>query len=266
MPLDDDESRNIEDRRGASGLPRGIGGIGIGTIVVALAASWLFDIDPSVVQHDAYMLERTHVRAGSVHPWLSGTAHAIVPHRLFKRRHPQLHYLFQPELSKNGRAFPQRSSIIMATSRNIACLVALSLLLGACATTRFYPYEGKENSWPAKGGSRFSYEGIDVWFNGEPSRPYEILGYIEDPRGLYADANHQRVESGVIEKAREAGADALIETIQPGYMPSPGFAFGSGFGRPSYAWGMAYTPVWPDRPAAKYTAIRYLDKSKNSHP
>lgn len=154
----------------------------------------------------------------------------------------------------------------MANFPRTACLLALTLLLGACATARFYPYEGTDSTRPARGGTRFTHEGIDVWFNGEPARPYEILGYIEDPRGLYADTDHQRVESGVISKAREAGADALIEVLQPGYMPSPGMAFGGAFGRPGYAWGVGYGPVWPDRPAAKYTAIRYLDKSSNAKP
>lgn len=46
MQLDDqDESSNVEDRRGGIGR----GGIGLGTIVVALAASYFFGIDPSVI-------------------------------------------------------------------------------------------------------------------------------------------------------------------------------------------------------------------------
>ena len=47
---DDTGSDNIEDRRGGggSGLPIGGGSIGVGTIVLAIAA-WYFGIDPSVV-------------------------------------------------------------------------------------------------------------------------------------------------------------------------------------------------------------------------
>jgi len=49
MQLDDqNESNNVEDRRG-SGSGIGRGGIGIGTIVVAIAASYFFGIDPSVI-------------------------------------------------------------------------------------------------------------------------------------------------------------------------------------------------------------------------
>ena len=54
MRLDDqDESSNVEDRRGVSGRGSGgglgRGGIGVGTIVIALAASYFFGIDPSVI-------------------------------------------------------------------------------------------------------------------------------------------------------------------------------------------------------------------------
>lgn len=55
---DDDESSNIEDRRGEGGSGMVTGGsIGVGTVVLALAA-WYFGIDPSVVingaqRHDA---------------------------------------------------------------------------------------------------------------------------------------------------------------------------------------------------------------------
>ena len=53
MRLDDqDESSNVEDRRDAGGgFGGGIGrgGLGIGTVVLALAASYFFGIDPSVI-------------------------------------------------------------------------------------------------------------------------------------------------------------------------------------------------------------------------
>lgn len=49
MRLDDQNaSDNVEDRRGAGG-GLGRGGIGVGTVVVALAASYFFGIDPSVI-------------------------------------------------------------------------------------------------------------------------------------------------------------------------------------------------------------------------
>jgi uncharacterized protein len=55
MRLDDqEESSNVEDRRGdgsfgGGGFGIGRGGLGIGTVIVALAASYFFGIDPSVI-------------------------------------------------------------------------------------------------------------------------------------------------------------------------------------------------------------------------
>ena len=49
MRLDnEEESSNVEDRRGMS-MPGGARGVGIGTIIVAFAASYFFGIDPSTV-------------------------------------------------------------------------------------------------------------------------------------------------------------------------------------------------------------------------
>jgi uncharacterized protein len=49
MRLDNEqESGNVEDRRGR-GMPMRAGGVGIGTIVLALAVSYFFGIDPSTV-------------------------------------------------------------------------------------------------------------------------------------------------------------------------------------------------------------------------
>jgi predicted metalloprotease len=51
-------SDNVEDRRGSSGSPIGRGGsIGIGTVVLALAA-WYFGIDPNVVLQGAGQLQQ----------------------------------------------------------------------------------------------------------------------------------------------------------------------------------------------------------------
>ncbi len=49
MRLDDEqESANVEDRRGM-GMPMRAGGIGIGTVLLALAANYFFGVDPGTV-------------------------------------------------------------------------------------------------------------------------------------------------------------------------------------------------------------------------
>ncbi|WP_244816248.1 neutral zinc metallopeptidase [Caballeronia sp. Lep1P3] len=57
MRLDDEaESQNVEDRRGSGGISIGGGSIGIGTIVVALAASYFFGINPMTIINGAQVL------------------------------------------------------------------------------------------------------------------------------------------------------------------------------------------------------------------
>src|SRR5262249_4204549 len=47
MRMDDqEESRNVEDVRGSSGGFRPIHGVGLGTIVLALVAGWVFGVNP----------------------------------------------------------------------------------------------------------------------------------------------------------------------------------------------------------------------------
>lgn len=148
----------------------------------------------------------------------------------------------------------------MPKIRTLAAALGLLALLAACSTTQFYPHEARDNVHAGKGGSRFTVEGIDVWFNGEPPRKYAILGYIDDPRGLYADDNHRTVESGVLQRAREIGADALIEVVLPGRSaPSSSIVMGTGFGRPGVGMGFGFGIPGPERISVKYTALKYLD-------
>jgi predicted metalloprotease len=58
MRLDDQpESQNVEDRRGGGGLRIGGGSLGIGTIIVALAASYFFGINPMTIINGAQVLQ-----------------------------------------------------------------------------------------------------------------------------------------------------------------------------------------------------------------
>lgn len=133
-------------------------------------------------------------------------------------------------------------------------LLALCLALTACATANYYPHEGP-SAGPAapRGGSHFVADGLDVWFIGEPDRPYRILGYIESPNGAYVDERHRSIDSSILKKAREVGANALIEVVTQN-QPDP-FARGM-FG--DRHWGFAAD--WPanTRQVARYTAIQYV--------
>ncbi|GAB7537358.1 KPN_02809 family neutral zinc metallopeptidase [Burkholderia sp. 3C] len=69
MRLDDEaESRNVEDRRGGFGGGGRGATLGIGTIVVALAASYFFGIDPRVILQGAAVLQGQHADQGQTAP------------------------------------------------------------------------------------------------------------------------------------------------------------------------------------------------------
>ena len=65
MRLDDErESDNFEDRRGSSGM-KTAGGVGIGTVVIALVASYFFGIDPSTILNMGEAVQATSSQAPS---------------------------------------------------------------------------------------------------------------------------------------------------------------------------------------------------------
>jgi uncharacterized protein len=64
---DDSESSNVEDRRGSGGGLPISGGIGVGTVVLALAA-WYFGIDPSIVINGSRMLQNNQAQQQAAGP------------------------------------------------------------------------------------------------------------------------------------------------------------------------------------------------------
>ncbi|WP_246797812.1 KPN_02809 family neutral zinc metallopeptidase [Burkholderia perseverans] len=88
MRLDDEaESRNVEDRRGGFGGGGRGATIGIGTLVVALAASYFLGIDPRVVLQGAAVLQGQHAGqapAPAANP--SPRAGADDPRAMFTRK------------------------------------------------------------------------------------------------------------------------------------------------------------------------------------
>ncbi|KAF7599252.1 MAG: hypothetical protein CGU28_06145 [Candidatus Dactylopiibacterium carminicum] len=140
----------------------------------------------------------------------------------------------------------------------LLALAVLALLLGACATANYYPHEARENVHQGKGGSRFQYEGLDVWFIGEPDRRYKILGYIEDSVSSTVDDQHRRISSEVAKKAHEIGADALIEVVTSRQADSS-VSIGSVFGGRHSGFGMGFGFPVTEQQNARYTAIKFLD-------
>jgi hypothetical protein len=94
-------------------------------------------------------------------------------------------------------------------------LTTVFLVAGcACITTEYKAFQGvQEGIVDGKGGSKVVVDGMEVWDSGEPPRKFKIMGFIDDNRGtswIYTHAASS-VRDDIVEKAREAGGDAVIK-------------------------------------------------------
>jgi hypothetical protein len=136
------------------------------------------------------------------------------------------------------------------------------IALAACTTTEYKPYEARadQNVFEGRGGTKIVVDGMEIWDNGDPPRRFKILGIIDDerPGGIIPMS---QLRSDMVEKAREAGGDALIllgsqSRITGSYTSGSGTAYSSGNTATGY--GSAVTvPV--RRNSAKFAVIKYLD-------
>lgn len=69
----------------------------------------------------------------------------------------------------------------MSKLANLLC-ASMALLLVGCTTTTYSEYRG-ENQFLGSGGTVKTVNGVEIWENGEPNRPYRIIGMIDDSRG-----------------------------------------------------------------------------------
>lgn len=147
------------------------------------------------------------------------------------------------------------------TMKKITTILSVVLLAG-CATTEFKHFEARDSIREGAGGTKTVVDGVELWSNGDPPRRYKILGIIEDERGGGGFSSHMR-QSAIVEKAKEVGADALIEgdvQSQVTGFVSNSYATGYAFGRTANAYGSGFS-VPMQRMFSKYTAIKYLDQT-----
>lgn len=102
-----------------------------------------------------------------------------------------------------------KCKLISASFRfGIFAVCALILIfVSACTTTEFIPWEGTEIE-SGRGGTKKVVNGIDVWQYGTPPRRYQVVGLVKDSRD--PDAPFSSLLDDATQKAREAGADAII--------------------------------------------------------
>lgn len=63
-----------------------------------------------------------------------------------------------------------------------ALIASACLLLAACTTTDFKPYEDGGRTYLGTGGVKDSFDGVEIWTDGSPARPYKVVGMLYDTR------------------------------------------------------------------------------------
>jgi len=86
----------------------------------------------------------------------------------------------------------------------------LLVLLTACASVNYQPYEGKAGAvFEGQGGSKLVVDGIEFWDNGAPPRKFMVLGYATGAIGAGAYADNM-IRSGIAKEVKAKGGSAAI--------------------------------------------------------
>lgn len=146
----------------------------------------------------------------------------------------------------------------------LLALVVCGALAG-CTSIDYKPFVGNDQVYQGNGGALEQDDGIDIWSNGEPNRPFKILGYMtaEIRDGFFAE---ELMMSSVISKAKDVGADAIIltgsNTIGAGtYSVGTGASTTGFFGGSARSFGTgAGTAIALRDLQHAYVLIKYVDK------
>jgi len=101
--------------------------------------------------------------------------------------------------------------------KNLVLAAMLAVLASGCVlytSTRFSEYHGPDADKIGTGGTKRVVKGMDVWSNGDPDRPFRVLGLISQnfrnngsPMAAIAGLNR---EAALVAEARKQGGDAII--------------------------------------------------------
>ena len=67
----------------------------------------------------------------------------------------------------------------------------------------------KRENWTIKSGDH-TYDGMEIWDNGDPPQKFKVLGIIDDER-LEGVIPMSQLRGDMAKKAREAGRDAVVQ-------------------------------------------------------
>lgn len=140
-------------------------------------------------------------------------------------------------------------------------LLALVLGLTGCVTTSYKTFESAANPvYVGRGGTKELVDGMEVWDNGEPPRPYSVIGFVEDQRPD-APFPMQELRKDVVKKARAAGGDAVVQVSSHSQVTGMvGISTGNAWGNWRSASAIGTSFAMPTRTnSARFAVIRYVE-------
>jgi hypothetical protein len=140
----------------------------------------------------------------------------------------------------------------------ITALTTVFLLAGcASVNTEYKAFEGVRPAIvDGKGGAKVAVNGMEIWVDGEPPRKFKIIGFIDTTRevvGIYTQPDRD----DIVEKAREAGGDAVIKLNSQSQLE----AFYAAGGASAGVYGIYVRNTnydSPERLVSKYAVIKYV--------
>lgn len=137
----------------------------------------------------------------------------------------------------------------------LSAALATSILLTGCASVDFMQYSNSDQVMIGQGGAFSTSDGIEIWKNGAPQKPFRILGIINSSitEGVGAQT---MLESAVVSKAKKVGADAVI-VIDAQYQPGSGAYSGPSYWQPSTS-SNAGTAFWDGANSGSAMASSWL--------
>ncbi|TFE70566.1 hypothetical protein [Methylacidiphilum caldifontis] len=89
----------------------------------------------------------------------------------------------------------------------------LILAFWGCVYSHYLPEEGYIYGLNQGKGEKKNIDGLDVWIEGRPNRPYHVYGTLYEKRGNGPFEKGPTLK-GLVKKAKQMGADALIVLVK----------------------------------------------------
>jgi hypothetical protein len=140
----------------------------------------------------------------------------------------------------------------------VAALLSVAALAGCSYTPEWSEYQGPA-LMKGSGGMVRNVNGMDVWEQGSPPRPYRVLGMMHSEGGRHSDVDFETEQ--IVKEARAKGGDAIIissaESTPTGIVGGEsGHIYEGAFGATNYSGGFSARIV--RSPTVEAYVIKYL--------